>query len=50
VGLAYTAGHRFARLQDLYKVYQLWIGLALFALLAAIGFTFWRAARRNGEA
>ena len=50
VGLAYTAGHRFSHLQDLYRIYQLWIGLAVFALLAAIGFTFWRATRRNDGA
>lgn len=50
VGLAYTAGHRFSHLQDLYQIYQIWIGLAVFALLAAIGFAFWRATRRNGTA
>lgn len=49
VGLAYTAGQEFSNLQDLYKVYQLWIGLAVFALLCAVGFTFWRAAKRSTD-
>jgi membrane protein DedA with SNARE-associated domain len=48
VGLAYTAGHRFSHLENLYRLYQLWIGLAVFMLLAALAIAFWRASRRNG--
>ena len=48
VGLAYTAGHRFSHLRDLYQLYQFWIGLAVFLLLAAVAFRFWRKLRQNG--
>lgn len=47
VGLAYTAGKRFARMNALYNLYLFWVGLAVLALLAGVGLWAYLASRRD---
>jgi membrane protein DedA with SNARE-associated domain len=49
VGLAYTAGQRFSEMNTLYRLYQLWIGLAVLGLLGALGLWAYLSSRRSKE-
>lgn len=49
VGLAYTAGRRFSEMTALYRLYQLWIGLAVLGLLGGVGLWAYLSARKSKE-
>ena len=45
VALGYSAGKRYARFLSLFRIYQVWLGLLVLALLSLAAFAIYRATR-----